>query len=141
MGKALRPEHVAFFTTRMNEHSRVIRWEMIDHQHEFLFKITRDLSGRASKVTVHLTDAYRYGFAEFFARPSRLRVGSFVVIGMPHAYADSEVIEQAKEQRIGIGHIGKFMGALNSKNIWEYMTPAERQEKEEQRRREAEAEG
>ena len=110
----------------------------IVNEHEYLFRIRRTLSGSESDVIVHLTDAYRYGLAEFFARPKQLRAGSYVVIGMPHADADSEVIEKAKKHRIGIGHIGKFMGALNSTKIWEYMTTDERRQKEgEQRRRKA----
>lgn len=140
MGKALRPEHIAFFTTRMDEHHLVINWVPMDYAHEYLFRIRRKLAGRESDVMVHLTDAYRYGLAEFFARPDQLRAGSYVVIGMPHADADDEVIEIAKKERIGIGHIDKFMGALNYRKIWEYMTPEERQQEEEERRRkEAEA--
>ena len=121
MGKALRPEHIAFFTTRMTEHNLVSNWEPIPNKDEYLFKITRILYGSRSDVIVHLTDAYRYGLAEFYARPNRLRAGSYVVIGMPHADTDAEVIETAKLERIGIGHIRKFMGALNYKNIWEYI--------------------
>ena len=138
MGKALRPEHIAFFTTRMDEHTRVSNWLPIENQHEYLFRIRRKLSGSESDVIVHLTDAYRYGLAEFFARPHQLRADSYVVIGMPHADAASEVIVKAKRHRIGIGNIGKFMGALNHKKIWEYVSPDERRQKEEeQRRREA----
>ena len=89
-------------------------------------------------MIVHLTDAYRYGLAEFYARPTQLRSGSYVVIGMPHADAATEAIETAKLAQVGIGHIGKFMGALNYKRMWEYMTPDERrQEEEKQLRRKA----
>ena len=84
---------------------------------------------------VHLTDAYKYSIAEFYVRPSQIRSDSYVVIGMPHASADSEVIEKAKEHRIGVGHIGKFMGALNYPNFWDYMTSEERRQKEEEQRR------
>ena len=139
MGKELRREHINFFTARMNEHDRVISWELIPHDHEFLFKIVRTVQGVESDVTVHLTDAYVYGMAEFITRPDQLNTGSFVVIGMPHASADPEVIEKAKEYGIGIGQIGKFMGALNFKNIWEYMTADER-ESEDQRLGSAELE-
>ena len=140
MGRALRPEHIAFFTTRMDEHDRVSSWVPVEDRHEYLFRIRRKLSRSESDVIVHLTDAYRYGLAEFFARPDQLRAGSYVVIGMPHADTTSEVIEKAKKYRIGIGNIGKFMGALNHKKIWEYLSPDERRwEEEEQRRREAEA--
>ena len=135
MGKVLRPEHIGFFTARMNEHSAVDQLVLIPNDHEYLFKVNRSTSGSKNSVTVHLTDAYRYGLAEFYARPNQLKAGSFVVLGMPHAGADREVIEAAKSDRIGIGHIGKFMGALNYKNIWEYMTPEERREKEKEDRR------
>ena len=130
MGKTLRPEQIIFFDARMKEHNLVSNWVPITDQHEYLFRVRRKLSGSESDVIVHLTDAYRYGLAEFFARPKQLRAGSYVVIGMPHADADPEVVEEAMKRRIGIGHIGKFMGALNYKNIWEYMTPEERQQKE-----------
>ena len=142
MGKALRQEHIDYFTSRMTEHDRVINWGIIVNQHEHLFKISRTLPSSASDVIVHLTDAYRYGLAEFFARPNELKVGSYIVLGMPHADVDSEVTEEAKRHRIGIGHIGKFMGALNYKKIWEYLTPDERKQEEEKRlRRKAEAQG
>ena len=135
MGKSLRREQIGFFTARMDEHNLVSSWEPIANQHEYLFMIRRTLAGSKSDVIVHLTDAYRYGLAELFARPKQLRAGSYVVIGVPHADADVEVIEIAKNHRIGIGHIGKFMGALNYENIWEYMTPEERRQKEQEQQR------
>ena len=130
MGKQLRPEHIGFFTDRMDEHSRVLNWVPIEHQHECLFRIRRSISRSQQDVVVHLTDAYLYGLAEFYARPSELKSGSFVVIGMPHADTSSEVIEEAKKYGIGIGHIGKFMGALNVQNVWEYLPPEERRREE-----------
>ena len=140
MGRELRREHITFFTARMDDHDRVEGWVIIPSQHEYLFRITRLVAGgTASDVIVHLTDAYRYGLAEFFARPDRLRAGSFVVIGMPHAGTSEEVIEKAREHQIGIGHIGKLMGALNYTELWEYKTPDERRREEERRRKEQEA--
>ena len=135
MGKALRPEHITFFTARMDEHSRVVDWVVTPNEHEYLFTIRRKLSASESSLIVHLTDAYRYGLAEFFARPKQLRAGSFVVLGMPHASVDLEVVETAKTKRIGIGHVGKFMGALNYKNIWEYVPPEERKRKQQEQQR------
>lgn len=127
MGQTLRPEHLNFFTERMDEHDRVVTWTPIFHKHEFLFTIKRQLHHSTNNIVVHLTDAYRYGLAEFYSRPKQLRAGSFVVIGMPHASAPSEVIKEARKHRVGVGHIGKFMGALNYRRVWEYMTPTERQ--------------
>ena len=130
MGRVLRPEHISYFTDRMDDHDKVDNWEIIDDQDDYLFRIKRTVSSSKSDVVVHLTDAYRYGLAEFFARPDQLLAGSFVVLGLPHGDFDDAVVEEAKKKRIGIGHIGKFMGAINYRNIWEYMTPEERNRKE-----------
>ena len=132
MGKALRPEHIGFFTARMDEHDQVRSWGLIANKYEYLFRIIRTTPGSESDVIVHLTDAYCYGLAEFYARPKQLRTGSYVVIGMPHASADPEVIEAARSHSIGIGHIRKFMGALTYRRIWEYTTADERRWREQQ---------
>ena len=135
MGKVLRREHLAFFTERMDEHNRVLTCEMIPDRYEYLFRVKRTLRGRESDVIVHLTDAYQYSFSEFYNRPDQLRSSSFVVLGLPHGSADSDVIEEAKEHCIGVGHIGKFMGALTRRDLWEYESPEERQLKREAQRR------
>ena len=135
MGRVLRPEHISYFTDRMDDHDKVDHWEIIDNQDEYLFRIKRMVAGSRSDVVVHLTDAYRYGLAEFFARPDQLVAYSFVVLGLPHGDFGEDVVEAAKRKRIGVGHIGKFMGALNFRNIWEYMTPEERNRKEQKRLR------
>ena len=131
MGKALHRQHINFFMTKMDEHNLVTNWHPIENQDEYLFNVSRTLRRVQSNVVVHLSDAYRYGLAEFYTRPKDLGTGSFVVIAMPHASVDDAAVEKAKEHGIGIGHIGKFMGALNFKNIWEYMTPEEKKRKEE----------
>lgn len=135
MGKALRQEHITYFTARMDDHDRVTYWEPIVDEHEFLFRIRRTSNPSRPDVIAHLTDAYHYGLAEFFARPKQLGAGSFVVMGMPHADFAPEVVETAKKHHIGIGHIGKLMGALNYQSIWEYMTPEECKQKEDEEKR------
>lgn len=131
MGKVLRSEHLDFFASRMNEHDKVISWMPIPSEDEYLFRITRRTGNSRNNIIVHLTDAYRYSLAEFYARPSELKAGSFVVIGMPHADAYDDVIDEARKGRIGVGHIGKFMGALNYRRMWEYWSPEERRRREE----------
>ena len=129
MGKSLRPEHLEFFVDRMNDHNLVVSCSVIPDPDEYLFRILRKVGSSQSAVVVHLTDSYRYGLAEFYSRPAKLKGGSFVVLGMPHAGTVNDVIESAREDRIGVGHIGKFMGALNHRKVWEYLTPEERKAK------------
>lgn len=131
MGKALRAEHLSFFKARMMEHDKVTQLEPIPDEDEYLFKVTRRLGRKENHLTVHLADTYRYGLADMYSRPDKVGRGSYVVLGMPHASADGQAIEEARQYKIGLGHIGKFMGALNYTKVWEYMTPRERQEQAE----------
>ena len=124
MGRELRPEHLGFFHARMTEHDRVESVDALPNNDEYMFRVHRT-RGR-SPVTVHFTDAYRYGMMDYISRPKEVGRGSFVVLGMPHASYDEEIIDDARRDGIGIGHIGKFMGALTRDNVSEYETPQER---------------
>ena len=63
MGKALRPEHIRFFTKRMDEHDLVSNCVLVANDHEFLFKIRRTLAGSES------ADRRLPILAEFYVRP------------------------------------------------------------------------
>ncbi len=45
----------------MDEHDRVVNWEPIANEYEFLFRIRRTLDGSRSDVIAHLTDAVKGG--------------------------------------------------------------------------------
>ena len=113
----------------MNEHSRVASWEPLDNQDEYLYRIIRTQG--LPEVIVHLTDAYR-SHAEYLARPAQvMQPNSFIVLGLPHAYdASPALVAEAKSDRVGIGKIGKFMGALNSRDVSAYESPEERRERQ-----------
>lgn len=53
----------------MNEQSCVARWEPLDNDAEYVYRITRTRG--LPEVRVHLTDAYEYSRAEYLARPAR----------------------------------------------------------------------
>jgi hypothetical protein len=109
----------------MNEHSSVASWEPVDNDEEYLYLIKRTRG--LPDVRVHLSDAYEYSRAEYLARPAEVtKRNSFVVLGDPHAISPrGTLVAEAGEDGVGIGDIGKFMGALNSRNVWEYQTPLE----------------
>ncbi len=110
----------------MNEHSCVASWEPLDNDEEYLYLIKRTRG--LPDVRVHLSDAYEYSRGEYLARPAEvMKRNSFVVLGDPNAYAPSgALVAEARKDGIGIGHIRKFMGALNSRDVWEYEAPEER---------------
>jgi hypothetical protein len=110
----------------MNDHSCVASWEPIDNDSDYLYLIKRTRG--LPDVRVHLSDAYDYSRAEYLARPAEVtKRNSFIVLGDPHASGPSAaLVAEAREGGIGIGDIRKFMGALNSRNVWEYKAPEER---------------
>jgi hypothetical protein len=132
VGKNLRPVHIRFFQERMAEHNRVQAAFPIPSDDEFLFVVRR--IGDLSDVTVHLTDAYAYSELEYLARPNQLGRNSFVVLGLPHGTYADDVVEMARADGIGVGHIAKFMGALGRRNVWEYESPQEREARQRRER-------
>ena len=126
MGRNLHSQNLAFFLARLEEHDRVESFDVMDNSDEYLYRICRPLG--LPEVRVHLSDAYEYTRGEFLTRPDEIRVrNSFVVLGLPHAHEIAPtMIEEARESGVGLGRIGKFMGALNRRNVWEYETTEER---------------
>lgn len=119
MGKNLHPLNLGFFCDKMENHTAVSNYKVIysDEHHLFDVELT---TGRS--IHVLLTDAYHFSNADVLSMPQDV---DYVVV-VPHANysGDAERILNAK--RIGIGHIGKFMGAINYSKPWEYRTREER---------------
>ena len=124
MGVDLNPQIIKFFVQRMTDHSAVVTCRLIDDEENFLFYIERN--NELPDLTVHLTDAYFYGVHDFLSRLKILNRGDFVLIARPEGSFGDDVVEMAKPLSIGIGQIGKFMGAINRPKCWEYVTPDER---------------
>ena len=123
MGKALHSQIIRFFRERMSEHGQVSSSEVQDHDTELLYKITR--TGRYPAVIVHLSDAYHYGKSDYIGHPGELVANSFVLIAKPEGDFDSDLVEIAATDCIGIGKISKLMGALHREKVWEYRTREE----------------
>ena len=79
----------------------------------------------ADTITVWLSDAYLFTDADFHNRPGLLREGDYIIVGKPEGgiAVDYELIRQYK---IGVGKIGKYMGALNFSEPWRFLTSEER---------------
>jgi hypothetical protein len=109
-----------------------VSWEPLDNYDEYLYRIIRT---QGPEVRVHLSDAYDYSRAEYLARPAEVLRDSFIVLGLPHAHdATPTLIAEARSDGVGIGKIGKFMGALNSRDVSAYETLEERRARETGRR-------
>ena len=117
--------NISFFEQRMQEHGCVERCERLltTDEDEYVYEIART-EGRP-RVGVYIADAYEYGLADYLARPRRLSAGDFILIFSFGPEIRHDVIERARQDRIGLGNIGKLMGALNLTDVWKYRAPAE----------------
>lgn len=131
MSKELHPSILEFFRDRMSSHSNVT--DLVDESDDdhYLFRISR--ARQRDSILVWLSDAYLFTETDFYSRPTDLNPGDFIVVAKPEGGVHLDRAEVERE-RIGVGQIGKFMGALNSRQMWTYLSADEREEIEQQRR-------
>jgi hypothetical protein len=124
MGTDLKSSVLAFFTSRMAEHSKVESYNRLPIEEEYIFELVR--RDGLPTMRVHVSDAYDYGSVDYLSRPRQLWRGDFILIARPEARFDHALIEEARNDGIGIGMIGKLMGALNFKEPCKYIPKDER---------------
>lgn len=132
MGKDLHPSILDFFKDRMSGHNNVASFREESDDENYLFRIAR--ARQRDEILVWLTDAYLFTDADYYARPAKLSAGDYIVVAKPEGgfHVPQEAID---DQFIGVGQIGKFMGALNSRKMWTYLTRDEREKLEREARR------
>jgi hypothetical protein len=108
----------------MDEHDRVEQCRQITVEGEYVFEIER--KSPLPTVRVHLSDAYDYGHWEYTSRPKLIGRGDFILIAGFNTRFDESLVEIARKDGIGIGGIGKLMGALSWEKVWLYQSPEER---------------
>lgn len=121
MGKDLHYLVLRFFHERMNGHAKVGCHTDLQDERDILFMIERRES--LPNLIVHLSDAYLYTLHDYYSKPPRLKSGDFILVARPEAKFDESLVAVAYQDKIGIGKIGKFLGALNRRNIWTYKEP------------------
>ena len=123
----LYPSIISFFEQRMATHSQVERCTRLPVKDEYVYELLRK-DGKP-RVIVFLSDAYSYGLPDYVSRPKIVGTNSFILIARPEAGFDAALVARAKNDKIGIGGIGKMMGAINYNRVYEYQTTNEKREK------------
>ncbi len=121
MGKDLSYSVKKFVTNALTSHKKVTRVYQFPHEEEIIIGVDR--TEGLSSVIIHMSDAYRYSLHNYDMRPEELKENSFILIARPEAGFDDEVISVAREDSIGVGQIGKLLGALNREYVWTYELP------------------
>jgi len=127
MGKDIHYSIFKFFEDKLKQHSKVLNFEKIDTDNDVVYRIVR-ISGLPD-IHVHLSDAYSYSDYDYLSKPSIIGEGDYIMIAKPEASFGGTEFGVSRRDKIGFGKIGAFLGALNYRNVWEYETSYEREEK------------
>ena len=127
MGKDIHYSIIRFLEDRLKQHSKVLYFERVDSDKDIIYQVTRTLDLPA--LHIHMSDAYVYTEHSYLSRPSLIGEGDFILIAKPEASFDGSEFSTSRHDKIGFGKIGALLGALNYRNVWEYETPYEREEK------------
>lgn len=123
MGQELHYQIIQFFEKVIKQHRNVYHFERIIDEDDIIYRVER--MRPLSDVIVHLSDAYSYTFNDFYSKPPLLNNGGFILVARPEAGFDERIVEIARDENIGIGKIGKLLGALNYPKYWLYEQPKE----------------
>jgi transposase-like protein len=106
------PLYVAEFQFRYNNRDRVA----LDSE-DVVYRIER--TGGRSGLYLFYSDAYEFGLAEYFGRPTLIRRGSIILL-KPETKLTGDVIDRSKEDGILVGKFRTLMGALNWNDVYKY---------------------
>lgn len=118
MGKDLHYTIRPFIEKALSSHHAVTRFERIDNDEYYIYKVYRRNS--MSDVIVVLSDDYYFSSASLQNKPEILKNGGFFLIARPEARGEEE---NQPLEKLGMGKIGKLLGALNRKDFWNYEPP------------------
>ncbi|MCK1744645.1 hypothetical protein IVA80_28465 [Bradyrhizobium sp. 139] len=123
MGKNLYYTIPRYFEERMREHSAVRAFRKLPHETEIVYEINRLRFN--DTVRVWLSDQYHFGEADFQNRPREIRAGDYILIARPEAASHGGY----SDDRIRVGKLADFMGALTRREMWKYEPPSAEERK------------
>lgn len=129
MGKNLYYTIPRYFEARMDEHSKVRTCRLLPHDDEIIYEITRHHFN--DTIRVWLSDQYSFGEADFRNRPQQIRAGDYILIAKPEAASHGGY----SDEKIRVGKLADFMGALTKREMWKYEPPSAEERKQRAKRR------
>ena len=115
MGKDLHYSIRPFIERALTNHNAVKEIKDISTDKYFAYRIKRNFG--LSDIIVVLSDAYYFGESVMADRMEIFKNGGFYLIARPEARGyETNIIKE----KIGIGQIGKLLGAINQEEFWTY---------------------
>ena len=121
MGKDLHYSILKFVKAAFENHQAVKSFEIVPDEDFYIFYLKRRF--HHDDLYVVLSDDYSFGDYDMITRHSVLKKGGFILIARPEAenFSDNNA-----SNKIGIGKIGKLLGALNKNDFWNYEPPVKK---------------
>jgi hypothetical protein len=123
MGKNLYYTIPRYFEARMSEHSMVRSCRLLPHDDAIIYEIKRHKFD--DTVRVWLSDQYLFGEADFQNRPREIQSGDYILIARPEAGSHGGF----SDEKIRVGKLADFMGALTKRQMWKYEPPTAEEKK------------
>lgn len=118
MGKNSHYSIRPFIEKALNNHNAVEKLEKIEIDDFYAYKITRR-RGLSSLIVV-LSDDYYFNSESIQKKPAILKDGGFFLKARPEG---GGIEESIPEEKLGLGKIGKLLGAINKEDFWNYEPP------------------
>lgn len=118
MGKDLHYSILPFIKNALIGHDKVLDVISIPDPDFFIFQIIR--AGKLSSLYVVLSDDYHFGDYNKMIKHSILKDGGFILLARPEA---NNFDANEPNNKIGIGKIGKLLGAIHRDDFWNYTPP------------------
>lgn len=117
MGKDLHYSIRPFIENALKNHPIVIAVKPIQIDNYYAYEIERK---NMDSVILVLSDDYFLGENSIHNKPEILKNGGFFLKARPEG---GGIEESIPEEKLGIGRIGKLLGALNREDFWNYEPP------------------
>lgn len=111
--------HYDFFEQRIGGHSRTAQLQRCG---DGLYILTKK---DGAQLRVFVCECYSYGVAEYMETVGKIGKVDAVIINSNWCGYTPDAKQHCREQKVGLFTIAEFMGALNQRDFWKYLTPVE----------------
>lgn len=118
MGKDLHYSILNFLRSALDGHQAIKSYKLIPDPDFYIFLIKRKFN--YIDIYLVLSDEYSFGEYDIITKHSILKKGGFILIARPEA---NDYSENDPDNKIGIGKMRKFLGAINKNDFWNYIPP------------------
>jgi hypothetical protein len=113
--------HYNYFEEQMKWHNKV---SSLSKNGDGTYNLKRT---QGDTLRVFICECYAFGIAEYMETFQKLGKLDAVIINSAWCGYSYQAKEHCRKAQVGLFKVGEFMGALNIKDYWNYITPEEKE--------------